>query len=70
MPRNVNIFSSFMLFIYFSARYEGSQLHTIASFLGGVASQEAIKLLTHQFKPINNTYVFNGISSEAEVYEF
>jgi len=52
------------------ARYENSQLHTIASFLGGVASQEAIKLLTHQFKPISNTYVFNGITSEAEVYEF
>ena len=53
-----------------SARYEGSQLHTIGAVLGGVASQEAIKLLTHQFKPINNTYIFKGITSEAEVYEF
>lgn len=52
------------------ARFNGSQLHTTAAFLGGVASQEAIKLLTHQFKPINHTYVFNGIKSEAEVYEF
>jgi len=51
-------------------RYEGAHIHTIASLLGGVASQEAIKLLVHQFKPINNTYVYNGIISEAEVYEF
>jgi hypothetical protein len=58
------------LVYFFRGRYEGSQLHTIASFIGGVASQEAIKLLTHQFKPINNTYVFNGITSESEVYEF
>lgn len=51
-------------------RFGGSQLHTTAAFLGGVASQESIKLLTHQFKPINHTYIFNGIKSEAEVYEF
>jgi len=52
------------------ARYGDSQLHTISSLLGGVASQEIIKLITHQFTPINNTYVYNGITSEAECYEF
>lgn len=51
-------------------RFGGSQLHTLGALLGGVASQEAIKLLTHQFKPINHTYVYNGITSEGEVYEF
>lgn len=51
------------------ARYEDSQLHTIGALLGGVASQEIIKLITHQFTPVNNTYVYNGITSEAECYE-
>lgn len=29
--------------------------------LGGVIAQEAVKLLTHQFVPLNNTFIFNGI---------
>jgi len=50
-------------------RFEGSQLQTISAILGGVASQESIKILTHLFKPINHTYIYNGITSVAEVYE-
>ncbi len=49
-------------------RYEGSHLHTISSILGGIASQEAVKLITHQFIPLNNTLVYNGIKCEAETY--
>lgn len=44
------------------------ELHNIAALLGGVASQEAIKLLTHQFVPLNHTYVFNGICGTAATY--
>jgi amyloid beta precursor protein binding protein 1 len=28
--------------------------------MGGVAAQEAIKVLTCQFVPINNAFVYNG----------
>ena len=28
--------------------------------MGGVAAQEVIKILTAQFVPINNTYIYNG----------
>ena len=42
-------------------RYGGSELHNVAAVLGGVVAQEALKLLTHQFVPLNNTFVFNGI---------
>eukprot|EP01038_Epipyxis_sp_PR26KG_P012040 gene12040-16113_t len=49
-------------------RYGGSQLHTISSFVGGIASQEAIKIITHQYIPLNNTYVFNGIASCGGTY--
>lgn len=52
------------------ARYGNAEVHNIASIVGGVASQEAVKLVTGQYIPINNTYVFNGISSMGGVYKF
>jgi amyloid beta precursor protein binding protein 1 len=42
-------------------RYGGVELHNIASFVGGVASQEIVKLITKQFIPLNNTFIYNGI---------
>ncbi|CAD8125683.1 unnamed protein product [Paramecium sonneborni] len=51
-------------------RYEGSKLHMIASVLGGMASQEAVKLITNQFVPINNTLIYDGLKSEASIFEF
>ncbi|KYQ90227.1 amyloid beta precursor protein-binding protein 1 [Tieghemostelium lacteum] len=44
-------------------RYGASELHNIASLMGGITSQEIIKLITHQYIPLNNTYIFNGINS-------
>lgn len=35
----------------------------MAAMLGGVASQEVIKLITRQYVPINNTLILNGITS-------
>ncbi|CAI5734049.1 unnamed protein product [Peronospora destructor] len=45
------------------------ELHNIAAVMGGIAAQEAVKLITHQFEPLNNTYVFNGISGMAATYQ-
>ena len=50
-------------------RYGNSELHTIAAFMGGVASQEAVKLLTSQYLPFNNTFIYNGIAGTAGVME-
>jgi len=50
-------------------RFGDCELHSIAAILGGVASQEAIKLITHQYTPINNTYIYSGISSSSQVIE-
>jgi len=50
-------------------RYGNAEVHNIASILGGVASQEAVKVITGQYVPLSNTYVFNGISSAAAVYK-
>eukprot|EP00735_Rhodelphis_limneticus_P003914 TRINITY_DN15455_c0_g1::TRINITY_DN15455_c0_g1_i1::g.30439::m.30439 TRINITY_DN15455_c0_g1::TRINITY_DN15455_c0_g1_i1::g.30439 ORF type:complete len:529 (+),score=98.44,sp/Q8VBW6/ULA1_MOUSE/47.86/2e-178,ThiF/PF00899.16/1.3e-09,ThiF/PF00899.16/8.6e+03,DUF4404/PF14357.1/0.91,DUF4404/PF14357.1/6.3e+03 TRINITY_DN15455_c0_g1_i1:109-1695(+) len=43
-------------------RFGASELHTIAAFIGGVAAQEATKLITSQFVPLEGVFVFNGIS--------
>jgi NEDD8-activating enzyme E1 regulatory subunit len=37
--------------------------------VGGVASQEAVKLITGQYVPMNNTYFYNGIACTAGVYK-
>jgi len=41
-------------------RYGGDEIHTVASFMGGVTSQEVIKLITHQYVPIDNTFIYNA----------
>jgi len=49
-------------------RYGNSQIHNIAAVMGGVAAQETIKVLTHQWVPLNNTFVFNGINSSSAAF--
>lgn len=44
-------------------RFGAAEMHNIAAFLGGVASQEIIKVLTKQWVPINNTLIYNGMNS-------
>ena len=48
-------------------RYGASELHSIAAFMGGCCAQEAIKLITHQYVPIDNTLVYNGIEQSTSV---
>jgi len=50
-------------YIHEICRFGASELHSIASILGGVGSQEVIKLITKQFLPCNNTFIFNGVNS-------
>jgi amyloid beta precursor protein binding protein 1 len=44
------------------ARFGASELHGVASVVGGVASQEAVKVIARQYEPVDHTYVFNGIA--------
>ena len=44
------------------ARFGASELHAVASVVGGVASQEAVKVIARQYEPVDHTYVFNGIA--------
>ena len=45
-----------------STRYGAGELHATAALIGGIVAQEAVKLITHQYTPLNNTYVWNGIA--------
>jgi len=49
-------------------RYGGIELHNISALIGGIAAQEAVKVITHQFVPLNNTYVYNGIACCGATY--
>ena len=44
-------------------RFGGGEIHSIAAYIGGVAAQEVIKMLTKQYVPLNNTYIYNANSS-------
>lgn len=50
-------------------RYGGCELHTTSSVLGGVASQEAVKLLTKQYAPLNNTFIYDGLHGKSQTIE-
>lgn len=55
--------------IYFSCSFGGAEIHTIASYMGGVAAQETIKIITRQYVPINNTYLYNGASQTSTILQ-
>ena len=43
------------------ARAAGGELHNISSIAGGMVAQEAIKVITRQYVPVDNTCVFDGV---------
>ena len=50
-------------------RWKGAELHTISSIVGGVTAQEVTKLIVHQYMPINNTFLYDGIFCCSETWE-
>lgn len=50
-------------------RFGGSQIHSICSYMGGVAAQEIIKFVTHQWEPFVNTFVYDGITGSSGSFE-
>jgi NEDD8-activating enzyme E1 regulatory subunit len=49
-------------------RYGGAEIHTVSAFLGGCVAQEIIKMITKQYKPINNTLIYDAITSQTATY--
>ncbi|XP_027171118.1 NEDD8-activating enzyme E1 regulatory subunit AXR1-like [Coffea eugenioides] len=48
-------------------RYGAAELHAVAALIGGIASQEVIKLITRQFVPMSGTFIFNGIDHKSQL---
>eukprot|EP00271_Cylindrocystis_brebissonii_P006750 TRINITY_DN19540_c0_g1_i1.p1 TRINITY_DN19540_c0_g1~~TRINITY_DN19540_c0_g1_i1.p1 ORF type:complete len:532 (+),score=94.51 TRINITY_DN19540_c0_g1_i1:244-1839(+) len=51
-------------------RFGAGELQCIASIIGGMAAQEAIKLITRQFTPLSGTLIFNGMAGTSSVLDF
>jgi len=51
------------------ARTAGGEIHVVAALVGGVGSQEAIKVLISQYIPLNNTFIYNGVHGSATQLE-
>lgn len=50
------------------ARRFSHPLQNTAAVVGGVAAQEAIKLISHQYLPLNNTFIYDGVSSSTSTF--
>ncbi|KAL4620138.1 hypothetical protein ACB092_06G131800 [Castanea dentata] len=48
-------------------RFGATELHAVSAFIGGIASQEVIKLITRQFVPMPGTFIFNGIDHKSQI---
>lgn len=49
--------------------YGGAEIHTVSAFIGGCAAQEVIKLITKQYIPLDNTFLYNAITSESITFK-
>jgi NEDD8-activating enzyme E1 regulatory subunit len=49
-------------------RLAGQELHNISSLTGGLVAQEAIKIITRQYVPVDNTCVFDGVRGTTLVF--
>ncbi|XP_065912451.1 NEDD8-activating enzyme E1 regulatory subunit-like [Dysidea avara] len=50
-------------------RYGAAEFHSVSAYLGGVAAQEVIKLITCQYVPFCNTHIYNATTSSSMTYE-
>ncbi|CAL8088626.1 unnamed protein product [Calicophoron daubneyi] len=51
-------------------RFGGGELHSVAAFMGGIAAQEVVKLITHQFVPVTKPLIYNAITQRTELLDF
>lgn len=48
-------------------RADGGELHNISALTGGMVAQEAVKVITRQYVPLDNTCIFDGVRSRSEM---
>lgn len=49
-------------------RYGGAEIHSVSAFLGGCVAHEAIKIVTKQYKPVNNTFIYDGATTNTTTF--
>ncbi|XP_014230766.1 NEDD8-activating enzyme E1 regulatory subunit [Trichogramma pretiosum] len=55
-------------YVHEFCRYGGAELHSVSATVGGLAAQEAVKFITHQYKPVNNTFIFDAVSCTGNTF--
>jgi len=55
--------------IHEMCRFGASELHNVAAFVGGVVSQEVLKVITQQWVPLNNTFLYNAMNSSTSQFQ-
>lgn len=50
-------------------RYGGAEIHSISAFFGGCIAHELIKLISKQYKPFDNTIVYDGTTAQTETFK-
>lgn len=48
-------------------RCGGTEIHNTAAMIGGVGAQAALKVITKQYVPLNNTFIFDGIFGQSSM---
>lgn len=56
-------------YIHEMVRYGASELHAVASFLGGTVAHEVVKLVTAQYVPFTDTIIYNGLNCTTTIFE-
>ncbi len=51
-------------FVHEVCRVGGAELHAVAAIVGANAAQECIKLVTAQYVPVDNLFIYDSMSSE------
>lgn len=50
-------------------RLGAAELHVVGAVMGGMAAQEAIKIITRQFVPFGGTLIYNAITSTTSILD-
>ncbi|XP_041981515.1 NEDD8-activating enzyme E1 regulatory subunit [Aricia agestis] len=56
--------------IHEMCRYGGAEIHSVSAFVGACVAHEVIKIATKQYKPVNNTFIFDGASTNSAAFTF
>ncbi|XP_072745070.1 NEDD8-activating enzyme E1 regulatory subunit [Anoplolepis gracilipes] len=57
-------------YVHEFCRFGGAELHSVSAFLGGLAAQETIKLITNQYKSVHNTFIYDAVTSNSGTFFF